>query len=181
MRTAIVVALAIALSACASSSGPTSFADRLPSSHPLSELSESVTLRQRYGLRMNPEMPAIYVQSVSVHHTRVLFSTFATRGEDGLWSVRTMGEETSGLLVIEARAIPERTQHLTEEQSRALDRLLASDALYTRSPRSSGTFGVGSPQHIMEIAGSDRRTVVKWNGKLLGAAGQIADIVIGSE
>ncbi len=81
---------------------------------------------------------------------------------------------------MEPTLIPETRRTLTPQDGRVLDRLVASRTLYSASPNSTGQIGVGSAEHVMEIAATGRRLIVRWNGKLRGPAGQIADIVIGA-
>lgn len=181
MRALAVVCLAAVSGCLSATSGPPSFARVETNAPPLSDVSESVALRQKYALPIPENEPFIFVESVGIHHTRQIFSTIASRDHSGMWTVSVVGEESSGLLTMEPTLIPEVRRTLTPQEGRVLDRLMASRNLYSL-PLSygHGQIGVGSPEHTMEIAAGGRRLVVHWNGKLRGPAGQIADIVIGA-
>lgn len=179
MRALAVVCL-VAVSGCLSTtSGQQSFARIETIAAPLSYVSESVALREKYALSIPENEPVIFVESVGIHHTRRIFSTIASRHQSGVWTVSVVGEESSGLLTMEPTLIPEARRTLTPQEGRVLDRLVASRTLYSPPPYGNGQIGIGSPEHAMEIAATGRRLVVRWNGKLRGPAGQIADIVIG--
>lgn len=178
---ALAVVLLVAVSGCLSTTtGQQAVARIEATAAPWSHVAESVRLREKYSLPIPENEPIIFVESVGLHHTRRVFSTIASRDQSGAWTVSVVGEESSGLLRMEPTLIPERLRTLTQQEGEALDRLLASRSLYSRSPYSTGQIGVGSPEHVMEIDAAGRRLVVRWNGKLRGASGQIADIVIGT-
>lgn len=148
-------------------------------SAPFAAIAESLSLRQRLGAGAPQTASSVYVETSAVHHTRVLFSTIATRSEDGVWSVSTVGEETSGLLKINPRPIPERTKQLSAEEGRVLDRLVASPGVFHENPRSVEFEGVGIPEMTMEIVTPNGRTVIRWRGELKGKAGDVANLVLG--
>lgn len=169
----------LALSACSTDDVFRASAMRLAPQQPFSDVAESMALRQAGALDLSAETPVILVQSTGIHHTRKMFSTVATRGPDGAWSISTIGQETSGLLIMEPRTIPETSRSLTPDQGRTLDRLLGSQALFSQRPKSTGRLGIGSPEHVMEIGTPERRLVVRWTGRLERRAGEIADIILG--
>lgn len=155
-------------------------ASRVTSASPQDEFAESAALRQRYGAARPSGAPSIRVQSDGMHYTRKVVSSAAWRDEDGIWTVSTVGEETSGVLTIDTVALPEAIRRLTPEESRALDRLLGEASLYRERPRSTGIEGRGSPVHVMEINPEGRAPLtILWTGRLRGRVGEAADIIMG--
>lgn len=146
------------------------------------ETRQSLALRARYGVPVPQSSAKVYVYSVAAHHTRTEWSTIAWRNADGAWAVSQMGEEgPGGLLAIEPRLLPQTAKKLSAREGLYLDQLLRAKGLYREAPRRSGEVGVGAPFHVMEIVGDEGRTVVRWNGRLRGRAGLVADIVLGRE
>lgn len=181
MRTLWATVLVIALSGCVSTpSGLAPTASTSRATAPFSEITESLAIRQRYGLDLSESRPSVLIQSMGIHHTRRVFSTVATRNIEGVWVISSVGEETSGLLRMEPTLIPETIRQLTPVEGRALDTLIGSRALYRETRRVDGRLGVGSPEHVMEIVGTSDRVVVSWTGRLRGRAGQIADLILGT-
>jgi len=147
------------------------------------EIVESLALRAAYGVPSPQGSATVYVHSIAVHHTRTDWSTIAWRGADGVWSVSVMGQEGPGGLLrdIKKSPIPEEVRTLSAREGRSLDRLLADRALYRETPRHGAVTGVGAPYHIMEIVSPEGTLVVRWDGRLRGRGGHVADLVLGSD
>jgi hypothetical protein len=144
------------------------------------EIQSGMSLRARYGIGAPSSSTAIYVDSVSAHHVRTQFSTIAWRDPSGLWSISQVGEDgPGGLLPIEPTLIPEVVRRLTPSEGKRLDRLLASKSLYTESTRRTGKTGIGAVFHTMELSTPAGRRIVRWDGRLVGQAGRVADIILG--
>ena len=74
-----------------------------------------------------------------------------------------------------------KTSSLADAEAEALERLIREPELYHGEVLRSDKIGVGAPRHVMAIITPFGRTTVKWNGRLLGIKGEIADIVLGSD
>jgi hypothetical protein len=145
------------------------------------EIKSALALREKYGIQEPVSASIIYVDSISVHHTKQEYSTIGWRGKNGDWSISGMGEDgPGGLLVISPMVIPERVGKLSVIDNTALDHLLDSRKLYEESPRSrlDKTSHVAT-SHTMEIITPNGHVVVRWVGRLKGRLGQVADIVLG--
>ena len=172
MKRVLIAATALALSACATGSVST------PPN--LDAVADAAAFRARHGLAFPITRPAVYVQSVSRHHYGYLHSTVAIRDDRGVWTISVAGERTSGLLRVDPpELVPEQTRRLTPEQGRALDRLLASDDLYSEPRNVTGTPSVGGATHMMVMVGPRRQTKVSWSMRLVGRKGEVADLVLG--
>ncbi len=146
------------------------------------EIEQSLALRARYGVAAPEAREIIRVDSIAVHHTRTEWSTIAWRDTAGLWRISAVGEDgPGGLLPIEKSLLPERIRTLPARDGRALDRLLRSDGLYRETVRRTGDIGIGAFVHVMEIVTPTGKTVVRWDGRLRGRTGHVADIVLGHD
>jgi hypothetical protein len=148
----------------------------------LPEIGRSLALRERYGVAVPEAREIIHIDSVAVHHTRLEWSVIAWRDAVGLWRISAVGEDgPGGLLPIERRLLPETISTLPARHGRALDRLLRSSALYREPVRRTGDIGIGAPFHVMQIVTPAGRTIVRWDGRLRGRTGHVADIVLGHD
>jgi hypothetical protein len=73
------------------------------------------------------------------------------------------------------------TGTMTEAEARSLERLIRDPDRYSGEVRRTGETGVGAPSHVMAIVTPFGRTAVKWDGRLRGLSGEVADIVLGHE
>ena len=149
---------------------------------PAPEIERSLALRARYGVVAPEAREIIRIDSVGVHHIMTEWSTIAWRDAAGLWRISAVGENgPGGLLPIERKLLPETIRTLPAREGRALDRLLRSHGLYREAVRRTGKIGIGAPFHAMEIVTPSGRTVVRWNGRLRGRSGHVADLVLGHD
>jgi hypothetical protein len=171
----VVCALFVAAFPCARSDADaqTRHIDRAP------EITQSIELRSRHNVPTPEGEPVIYVDSISVHHTRDEESAVATRDAAGHWHVSVVIEEGPGLLKVEQRLISNDARTLSDAEGRQLDELLRHADLYRESPERPEASAVGAMFHTMEIDTSAGHTVIRWTGRLRGKAGTIADLVIG--
>ena len=168
------------LAALLVSPAPLVFGQALDRSAP--EIEQSLALRARYGVVTPEAREIIRVDSIATHHIMTERSTIAWRDAAGLWRISAVGEDgPGGLLPIEKRLLPETIRTLSAREGRALDLLLQSDGLYRETVRRTGDIGIGAPSHVMEIVTPVGRTVVRWNGRLRGRAGHVADILLGQD
>ncbi len=144
------------------------------------EVRQSLELRGRYNAPVPKSELIVYVDSISVHHTREEQSAIAARGADGHWQMSFV-EEGPGLLKVEQRLVSSRTNTLSDAKSRELDNLLKQAALYRENSKTTDIPVVGAMFHTMEIDTPTGHTVIRWTGRLRGKAGAVADLVIGSE
>lgn len=141
---------------------------------------QSLALRQKYDVRVPHSDRIIYVRGFAVHHLSYEYSTIAWRDDTGHWQISTMGEQGPGLLNVPFELIAEETTPVPSTDAAKLDQLLDGKALYAEKPRAKDrNLGVGASEHTMEIVTPRGRKVVTWMGRLVGRAGQIADIVLG--
>jgi hypothetical protein len=168
------------LAALLASPAPLVFGQALDRSAP--EIEQSLALRARYGVVIPQAREIIRVDGIGTHHVMTEWSTIAWRDAAGLWRISAVGEDgPGGLLPIERRLLPETIRTLPVREGRALDRLLRSDGLYRETVRRTGEIGIGAPFHVMEIVSPSGRTVVRWNGRLRGRTGHVANIVLGHD
>ncbi len=156
------------------------FEAQSPSDHP-PEIKRSLEIRARYNVVTVDSEPAIYVDSVSVHHLREEESSIASRDADGHWHVSAVIEEGPGLLKVVPHLISQDAWRLSETDGRHLDELLGQADLYRESPEGPVNEGVGAVLHTMEIDSPTRHTVIRWSGRLREKAGAVADLVLGSD
>ena len=122
------------------------------------------------------------MDSVAVHHTHHEGSTIAWKDETGTWQWSQASEVgPGGLLRVERKLEAHQTKALTEDQARSLERLIREPELYSGEVRRTGQSGVGAPFHVMAIVTPFGRTIVRWDGRLGGPSGEVADIVLGHE
>lgn len=152
----------------------------MPSDQLANGTQRSLALRQKYNVRVPHSDRAIYVHTFAVHHLSDEYSTIAWRDEAGRWQISITGEQGPGLLTVPFELIAEEVSTVSLTDGTKLDQLLDGRALYGEKPRSKEkNLGVGAPEHTMEIVTPRGHKVVTWRGRLIGRAGQIADIVLG--
>lgn len=146
------------------------------------EITSGFELRDRYKLPTHLGVPAIYVDTVAVHHLRSETSTIVWKDDNGRWQ-RTRASEIGpgGLLPVKPQLQSREETSLTDVEAHSLERLIRDRDLYSGKVRRTGQFGIGSPVHTMAIVTSFGRTTVKWEGRLRGKNGAVADIVLGHE
>ena len=144
------------------------------------EIARGFELRDRYGLPKHIGSTAIFFDSVSVHHDYREVSTIVWKDEADEWQ-RSQAIEAGlgGLLDIERKLVANEANSLTDAQAEALDRLIRRPDVYSGEVRRTGEIGVGAPYHVMAIITPFGRTTVEWDGRLRGANGAVADIVLG--
>jgi len=101
------------------------------------------------------------------------------RDKDGSWKRSQVAEESSGLLKIEQRLSLNENSLFPEKDSQALDQMLANRDLYDGKVTSTGSRTVGGLFHVMVIVSPKGRTTIRWDGRLMGEKGALADIVLG--
>lgn len=144
------------------------------------ELVRSFKLRDRYGLPTPFGGTAIYIDSVAVHHTYDEGSTIAFKDKQGRWQWSQASETgPGGLLPIERKLTHNRVRSLTDADAQSVERLIRDPALYSGSVERVGEVGVGAPNHVMGIVTPFGRTLIRWDGRLIGPAGELADILLG--
>jgi hypothetical protein len=180
MRLRITLLLLPALSACAVQMAPASNTDFSPTS--AAEIVRGFARRDRYNLPKPTGDATIYVDSVAVHHLHTEASTIVWRDRAGKWQW-TQAKETGlgGLLPVEPKLESHETRTLTQAEGRALGRLIRNPKLYSGRVVRTGKIGLGAPLHVMVIVTPFGRTTVKWDGRLRGPSGRVADIVLGHE
>ena len=145
------------------------------------ETLEAIRLRARLGVREMASTQTIYVHSQSSHYVTEDFTRVATRGADGQWTVISIGEERAGPVGPPGppQLIPEERRILGAGESEHLDRLLHWPPLYRQSSPGERNPGVGAYYHVMEIVTPQGHIVLRWNGRLRGWAGAVADLIMG--
>lgn len=177
MRHLFVLPLVFVSAACASGTALYN-ADFSPPTAP--EIVRSLEIRGRYDAPRPTGQTVIYVDSVAVHHTRGEASTIVWKDDAGKWQRSQVSEVgPGGLLPVPQRLERNVSRTMTDEEAAALDRLIADRSLYDGKVRRSGTVGIGAPVHVMAIVTPFGRTTLSWDGRLEGAAGAVADIVLG--
>ena len=146
------------------------------------EIENGFALRDRYNLPKFIGGPAIFVDSVAVHHIQNEASTIVWMDSSGNWHKSQVIERGPGILQSVERKLTANTEStLPLIQSQALEDLLRDPDLYIEETLRSGDIGIGAPNHVMAIVTPFGRTTVRWNGRLLGKKGEVADIVLGSD
>lgn len=172
-----IAVLLVGLENCASAS-PSTVAAADPLDAP--ELARSFKLRERYGLSKPVGDTAIYIDSVAVHHTYDEGSTIAFKDERGHWQWSQASETgPGGLLPIERKLTSSRARSLSDSDAQSVERLIRDPALYSGTVEREGDVGIGAPAHVMGIVTPFGRTIIRWDGRLLGPAGELADILLG--
>jgi hypothetical protein len=178
MRSLFVPALVVATALCATQVVGQTNANFSPPSGP--EIVRGFELRERYKLPKHLGETAIYVDSVAVHHVRSEASTIVWRDITGRWHWSQAVEiGPGGLLAVERKLESNDTRDLTSQEARAIEQLITDPSLYSGKTQRAGELEIGAPFHVMAIVTPYGRTTVKWDGRLLGASGKIADIVLG--
>ena len=178
MRSLVVPALAALSMVCATQAVAGANKDFSRPSAP--ELVRGFELRDRYKLPEHIGETAIYIDSVAVHHLRSEASTIVWKDATGQWR-RSQVIETGpgGLLAVERKLASNESRVLTAAEAQAVESLIKNPSLYSGEVRRAGELGIGAPFHVMAIITPYGRTTVKWDGRLLGTSGKIADIVLG--
>ncbi|MBV9882122.1 MAG: hypothetical protein JO276_03860 [Sphingomonadaceae bacterium] len=145
------------------------------------EIQEDLRLRARLGVHELASAWTIYVHSEAAHHLTEHYALVATRGADGRWTLISIGEESSGLLQVPTRALPEERRVLGAGDSQDLGRLLRWPALYRQPNPREREVGVGAAFHTMEIVTPRGHAVFRWAGRLRGWAGAVADMIMGRD
>ena len=70
---------------------------------------------------------------------------------------------------------------LSEHDATALEKLIRDRSLYTGDVRTAGELSIGAPFHVMAIVSPYGRTVVRWDRRLVGVSGKVADVVLGRD
>lgn len=168
------------LAACVTQPAARMNSDFSPPTAP--EITRSLELRDRYKLPKHLGVTAIYVDSVAVHHLRSEASTIVWKNDAGKWQ-RTQASEIGpgGLLPVELQLESSEETSLTDMAAHSLERLIKDRDLYSGKVRRTGRLGIGAPFHTMAIVTSFGRTTVRWDGRLRGTSGAVADIVLGHE
>lgn len=146
-----------------------------------SEILRSLELRKRHGLPVPTSSTIIYIDSVAVHHTYNEASTIMWRDASGAWHWSQASEVgPGGLFPVERKLENVKEVQLSASQGSLLDDLIRSPKLYGDEVMISGQTGIGAPFHIMSITSPQGRVTIRWSARLLGDAGAIADIALGS-
>jgi hypothetical protein len=180
MRALAISTFFVALAGCATPARAPVNSDFSPP--PAVELARGFELRERYNLPKHIGGTAIFVDSVAVHHFYDEASTIAWRDETGRWQwsqAREIGP--GGLLRIERSLEANETRTLTDAEARSLEHLIRNPRTYSGEVRRTGWVGIGSSFHAMAIVTPFGRTLVRWDGRLRGPSGQVADIILGHE
>ena len=180
MRPLVSASFVVPLTACATASPLPSNSDYSPPR--VAEIARGFELRDRYHLPTHVGATAIYVDSVVVHHVDSEASTIAWRDEAGHWQWSQATEVgPGGLLTIERSLEAHETRTLTDAEAEAVERLIRNPRLYGGEVRRTGEIGVGAPFHVMAIVTPFGRTTVRWDGRLRGPSGAVADIILGRD
>jgi hypothetical protein len=180
MRSLLLSPFLFASAACATQTVIPAGKDFSPPA--VAEIARGFELRDRYNLPKHVGGTAIFVDSVAVHHLYSEASTIVWRDETGRWRRSQAVEEgPGGLLAIERRLQSNETRSLTDAEARSLERLIRDKTLYSGKVRRTGKVGIGAPLHVMAIVTPFGRTTIRWDGRLRGASGALADIVLGHE
>jgi hypothetical protein len=146
------------------------------------ELMNGFELRDRYNLPKHLGETAIYIDSVSVHHVRSEASTIMWKGAAGKWQRSQVVEiGPGGLLTIPRKLESNETRTLTAAEAQSVERLIKDPGLYSGEVQRTGELTVDSWFHVMEIISPYGRTTLKWDGRLLGKSGEIADVMLGHD
>ena len=147
-------------------------------------------LRQRLGKTLPRAAEMVIVYGIAAHHSKVEWSVVAWRTEHGEWRIDKAGEEVSYFPPPPGsppgrpapQKLPEQSMTLSPDVGRQLDALLSDRTLYSerdQAPAMDRAPPIGGFSSEMEIVSPVGRRRVGWYGRLLGKAGEVADIVIG--
>lgn len=145
------------------------------------ETRESFILRSRNQIPGRMAATAIYLHSISFRQIREEYSTIATRGDDGRWTVGTMGEAGPAARKIKLRVIPEKLRTLSTVDGAALDALLNDGALYQTASNLPDEPDNSATYRTMEVVTPEHRVVVRWIGPLAGMAGRVVALISGGK
>lgn len=147
------------------------------------ELARGFELRDRYGLPKHLGVTAIYIDTLAVHHTHYEASTIAWRDKQGSWQwTQAVESGPGGLLpVVERKLNSERVRTLTRLEAQAIELLIRDPGLYSGTVERTGEVGIGAPSHVMGIVTPFGRRLIRWDGRLVGPGGKLADILLGHE
>jgi hypothetical protein len=144
------------------------------------EIRQSLSMRESWHVDVPHCQATIYEQSVAVHHIRTDQSTIACRDDNGIWTISQIAQDGPGGLLAIQKSLVRRTEVKPAlADARKLDGLLSRRSLYSEVVRRTGRPEIGAPFHVMQIFSAAGSVVVRWNGRLLGRLGQVADIVLG--
>ena len=170
--------LVLPLAAALCFSAPASAARAPASDDP--NIVRSLELRERYETPRDFGRSVIYIDSIGGHHIRHEASTVLWKDEGGQWQWSQVSEKVPGGLLPTERALEHnRARTLEAEDAAQLDRLLADPGLYRDEIEKGAPRGIGAPSHVMEVITPQGHRVISWDGRLLGLAGQLADIALG--
>jgi hypothetical protein len=136
-------------------------------------------IRARLGVEMPQTPTMILVLAQATHHTTVAWSSVATRGEDGLWRIDTVGEESGVLIPMDPRPLDRSSKALSITASRALDAALADPCFYQEPAFQFRQGTLGATYFTMDIVTPAERRVIVWQGRPRGLTGRVSDLVIG--
>ena len=143
------------------------------------ELLRSLELRGRHGVSQPCGETIVYVDSVHVHHIYSEASTIVWKDQHGLWHrSRVIEDRPGGLLAVERELMSNETTMFSQNQSQLIDDLIADPQLYSGDVVNTGSMGIGAASHVMSIVSPVGRTTVRWNGRLRGPSGALADIIL---
>lgn len=144
------------------------------------EIKQSLSMRESWHVDVPHCQVTIYEQSVAVHHIRTDQSTIACRNDIGIWTISQIAQDGPGGLLAIQKSLSRRTEtRPASADAQKLDGLLSQRSLYAEAVRRTGGPEIGAPFHVMQIVSPAGSVVVRWNGRLLGRLGQVADIVLG--
>ena len=179
MRSFLALSVLLASAACVSAATPLN-SDFSPPLEP--EIARGFELRGRYNLPTHVGGTAIYVDSEAVHHVYTEASTIAWKDETGKWQWSQAVEiGPGGLLHVERKLESQESRALTEAETRRVEHLIGDRRLYSGEVRRTGAAGIGGAFHVMAIVTPFGRTTVRWDGRLRGPSGEVADIILGHE
>jgi len=119
---------------------------------------------------------------VAVHHIHYEASTIVWKDAAGRWQRSQAVESGPGdLLTVSRKLDSSETETLTESDVQSLDSLIKDPSLYSGEVQRAGKVEIGAAFHVMAISTPYGRTTVKWDGRLLGKSGEVADIVLGHD
>lgn len=144
------------------------------------EIAASLDLRKYWQAALPQCTASVYVHSAGVHHTKTDQSIIACRDNRGAWTVsKVVQDGPGGLLQTERKLTSKSERKMTGAEGKQLDAIIGLRSLNQEKVQRTGETGVGAPSHVMQIVSPEGNAVARWNGKLLGHLGRIADIVLG--
>lgn len=144
------------------------------------EIKQGLSMRESWHIDPPHCESEIYVQSVGVHHVRTDQSTIACKNNVGIWAITQVAQDgPGGLLAIKKTLTLRAETKLSLADSRKLELLLSQRSLYAETVRRTGRLEIGAPSHVMQIVSPTGSVVARWDGRLRGRLGEVADIVLG--